>query len=339
HGSRQPRHPQPRARRLLRRVHPLAATGQRLQPRSAHAGDRAGRQEHRQGDREGHPRDRPRLQPEQSGRQHLHHRPTAERRAPPRPRQDGAQHGGGSQGGGAQHPPRRQRRTEDDEERRRHQRGRPPPRRGRGPEDHRRVHPQDRRARQDERVRHPGRVSRPPPEPASGAQARDRGAPNDDARRSSGTSNDATRRAGTSPEAAARGGPKAPSGWRRHRTRVLSACALFGAALLVLWVGLPLLAPAYLVLTLVALQEYATLMNLRGIPIRKRSLWVAAVLTLPASLPVNYPGMEPLIAGVSWREALIALFALYLVGLELANPNRNSLQAVVFTLFGYLYIP
>ncbi len=160
-------------------------------------------------------------------------------------------------------------------------------------------------------------MNRPPPQPGIGP-----GRPTPDA--------PGTARAGATP---------APSGWRRHRTRILAAFAFFAVALLVLWVGLPLLAPAYLVLTLVGLQEYAALMNLRGIPIRKRSLWVAAVLTLPASLPVTYPGMQPLIAGVSWREALIALLALYLVGLELANPNRNSLQTVVFSLFGYLYIP
>ncbi len=125
----------------------------------------------------------------------------------------------------------------------------------------------------------------------------------------------------------------------RHLQRVVSALLALSVTLLVLWAGLPLLAPAYLVLTLVALREYSYMMNLRGIPIRKRSLYVAAVLTLPASLPVTYPGMQPLIAGVSWREALIGLFVVYLMGLEIANPNRNSLNAVVFTLFGYLYIP
>ncbi len=129
------------------------------------------------------------------------------------------------------------------------------------------------------------------------------------------------------------------AGARKHLPRVVSALVAFVVTLLVLWVGLPLLAPTYLILTLVAIQEYTALMNRRGIPIRKRSLWVAAVLTLPASLPISYPGMQPLVAGVSWREALIGLFALYLVALELANPNRNSLQAVVFSFFGYLYIP
>ncbi|MBW7915330.1 MAG: phosphatidate cytidylyltransferase [Trueperaceae bacterium] len=141
------------------------------------------------------------------------------------------------------------------------------------------------------------------------------------------------------PEADAVPGVAEEAGARKHLPRVVSALLAFLVTLLVLWVGLPLLAPTYLILTLVAIQEYTALMNLRGIPIRKRSLWVAAVLTLPASLPISYPGMQPLIAGVSWREALIGLFALYLVALELANPNRNSLQAVVFSFFGYLYIP
>lgn len=125
----------------------------------------------------------------------------------------------------------------------------------------------------------------------------------------------------------------------RHLQRVVSALVALVLALVTLWVGLPLLAPVYIALTLIALSEYSYMMNLRGIPVRKRSLYVAAVLTLPASLPVTYPGMQPLIAGVSWREALIGLFVVYLMGLEIANPNRNSLNAVVFTLFGYLYIP
>ena len=121
--------------------------------------------------------------------------------------------------------------------------------------------------------------------------------------------------------------------------RISSAFAAFVVALAVLWVGLPLLAPVYLALALVALQEYGAMMNLRGIPIRRRSLWVATALTLPASLPVTYPGMEPLFAGISWREALLGLFALYLIVLEVVRPNRNSVFTVVFTLFGYLYIP
>ncbi len=121
--------------------------------------------------------------------------------------------------------------------------------------------------------------------------------------------------------------------------RIVWAFLAFLGALLITWVGLPLLAPVYLVVALLATREYALLMNLRGIPIRKRSLYFATVLTLPASLPVTYPGMQPLFDGVSWREALLGLFAFYLIALEVTRPNQNSMFSVIFTLFGYLYIP
>ncbi len=125
-------------------------------------------------------------------------------------------------------------------------------------------------------------------------------------------------------------------------TRAVFGLLAFLVAVLIMWVGLPLLAPAYLILMLASLREYSLLMNLRGIPIRRRSLYVATVLTLPASLPVTYQGifdMQPLFAGVSWREALLGLLALYLIGLEVVNPNDRSVESVVYSLFGYLYIP
>ncbi len=132
---------------------------------------------------------------------------------------------------------------------------------------------------------------------------------------------------------------KAVVSFGKHRTRVLTALLVFALAVFVVWAGLPLLAPAYLLLTLIAIQEYSALMAVRGIPIRKRSLWVAAILTLPAALPHSYPGMPVLSSGFGWREALLTLFTLYLLALEVSNPNRRSLYAVVFTLFGYIYIP
>lgn len=122
-------------------------------------------------------------------------------------------------------------------------------------------------------------------------------------------------------------------------TRVVVGFLAFFTILFVMWVGLPVLAPVYLIVSLLALREYVLLMNVRNIPIRKRSLWVATILTLPASLPVSYPGMQPLIEGVSWREALLGLFAFYLIALEVIKPNQNSVFSVIFTLFGYLYIP
>jgi len=123
------------------------------------------------------------------------------------------------------------------------------------------------------------------------------------------------------------------------QTRVLGGLAIFTLAMVVLWVGLPLLAPAFVLLCFIAVREYSELMRLRGIPIRQRSLIVAAVLTVPASLPSTYPGMPSLAGGVSWREALLVLFVIYVLVLEVVGPNRNSVNAAGFTIAGYLYLP
>ncbi len=122
-----------------------------------------------------------------------------------------------------------------------------------------------------------------------------------------------------------------------HLTRVTSAFLAFLVTLLVLWVGLPLLGPAYLVLTTIAIQEYATMMSLRGVPVRRRSLWVASALTLPASLPAGHPWMAT-IGDVPWRELLLVGFVLYLLVAEVVTSNRSSLQSLVFTLFGFIWI-
>jgi phosphatidate cytidylyltransferase len=122
-----------------------------------------------------------------------------------------------------------------------------------------------------------------------------------------------------------------------HLARSVSAFLAFLVSLAVLWVGLPLLGPVYLVLTAVAIQEYAAMMALRGVPVRRRSLWVVSALTLPASLPAGHPWMAEL-GGVPWRELLLVGFVLYLLVAEVVTSNRSSLQSLVFTLFGYVWI-
>jgi len=122
-----------------------------------------------------------------------------------------------------------------------------------------------------------------------------------------------------------------------HLQRVTSAFLAFLVTLVVLWVGLPLLGPVYLVLTAIAIQEYATMMALRGVPVRRRSLWVISALTLPASLPAGHPWMAEL-GGVPWRELLLVGFVLYLLVAEVVTSNRSSLHSLVFTLFGYVWI-
>jgi phosphatidate cytidylyltransferase len=119
--------------------------------------------------------------------------------------------------------------------------------------------------------------------------------------------------------------------------RFFSALIAFGAAVVVLWAGLPLLGPIYLALTFIAIQEYTTMMRLRGIPIRRRSMWVATALTLPASLPPSHPWMAPF-GDVPWRELLLLGYVAYLMVREVMTSNRHSLHSLAFTLFGYVWI-
>lgn len=120
--------------------------------------------------------------------------------------------------------------------------------------------------------------------------------------------------------------------------RVLSAFLAFVVAVAMMRVGLPLLAPIYLLITFLAIQEYAAMVSLRGIPVRKRSLWVASALTLPASLPAGHPWMAQY-GDIAWRELLLLGFTLYLLMAEVITSNRSSLHSLMFTLFGYIWIP
>ncbi len=120
-------------------------------------------------------------------------------------------------------------------------------------------------------------------------------------------------------------------------TRIISAFLAFLVTLVVLWAGLPLLGPAYLILTFIAIQEYTAMMQLRGIPIRRRTLWVAAALTLPASLPPSHPWMASF-GDVPWRELLLVGFVVSMLVLEVIASNRYSLHALAFSVLGYVWI-
>ena len=123
------------------------------------------------------------------------------------------------------------------------------------------------------------------------------------------------------------------------RDRILFGLAAFLIALLAIWVGFPLLAPIYLLLSCVGLYEYSRLLKLRGISIQLRSLWLVTALTVPASLPAQILGGHSPIEGLSWRILLLILFVIYVIILKLINPKKYSLSNVVATVLGYVYIP
>lgn len=121
--------------------------------------------------------------------------------------------------------------------------------------------------------------------------------------------------------------------------RIFSALAAFLAAMVVVWAGLPLLGPAYLLLAGTAVFEYAAMMRLRGIHVHRVPLLVATVLTLPAALPAGVPLAFPWSDVVPWRQVVLGLFAFALIATEVARPRRESFVDVTYTLFGYVWIP
>ncbi len=140
--------------------------------------------------------------------------------------------------------------------------------------------------------------------------------------------------------APARTRPRTPrAGGRSAWTRVRTATVLFLLALLVLWVGMPLLVPTYLLLSGVGLFEYAAMTRLRGIRVHRTGLLLMTVALLPAALPEGHALAFPANVGVAGREVLLIGFLMSMLGVALARPPRDALVTAVYTLLGYLWIP
>lgn len=108
-----------------------------------------------------------------------------------------------------------------------------------------------------------------------------------------------------------------------------------------MWFGLPLLVPVYLALALVGVREYAAMVALRDVRVRRKTLWVASVLMVPAALPSSHPWMASLgdWGELPWRTLLLIGLLAYLLIAEVITGNDHSLHSLVFTLFGFLWIP
>jgi phosphatidate cytidylyltransferase len=120
------------------------------------------------------------------------------------------------------------------------------------------------------------------------------------------------------------------------RSRTLSALVALAVLWVVVWAGLPLMIPAVLVVSYLALGEYVGLLRRHDIDVRRNSLLLFAVLILAASYP-NLP-IVPWIGG-SWREVVLTVAVGYLLIVEVIQPGERPLERIVYTLFGLLYIP
>lgn len=120
------------------------------------------------------------------------------------------------------------------------------------------------------------------------------------------------------------------------RTRVLTSVIGFACVALVLWVGLPLLLPALLILSTLGLREYVTMLERQDLDVRRRSLYIAGAAILVASYPHWGDGPWD---GLTWREATLVLALGYLLVVEVISPGERPLERIVYSAFGLLYIP
>lgn len=123
------------------------------------------------------------------------------------------------------------------------------------------------------------------------------------------------------------------------RTRVISGLSGLAVVAVIIWSGLPLLSLTYLGLGIVAINELTKMLEHRGIDVHRKSLILATFLTLPTALPPHHPLALPVIEALDWRIVIPGVLLVYLVAVELWRPSASPIEAIVYSLFGYLYIP
>lgn len=123
------------------------------------------------------------------------------------------------------------------------------------------------------------------------------------------------------------------------RARVVSGLSGLAGVAIVVWAGLPLLSLTYLGLGIVAINELAAMLKHRGIEIHRKSLILAAILTLPVAIPPSHPLGLPTVEALDWRIVIAGVLLVYLVAVELWRPSESPIEAIVYSLFAFLYIP
>lgn len=118
--------------------------------------------------------------------------------------------------------------------------------------------------------------------------------------------------------------------------RVLTSLIGFAVIVLAIWVGWPLLLPALLLVSVLALREYVRMLSRRDLDVRRKSLYGLSALLIVAS----YPGWATAPwSGISWREVALGFAVGYLLVIEVISPGERPLERIVYSLFGLLYVP
>lgn len=122
-------------------------------------------------------------------------------------------------------------------------------------------------------------------------------------------------------------------------SRVASGLLAFVALLTIVWVGTPLVVPVLLLLTVVAVLEYASMLRLRGILVYRTTLLLTIPLLLISAIPAGHT-LQIVPERFLWsREVLLLAFLLAIVAMTSRQPHRNALSTAAYTLLGFAWIP
>ncbi len=130
---------------------------------------------------------------------------------------------------------------------------------------------------------------------------------------------------------------KANEAFQTLPQRFISGILAFGGLVVVMYIGWYALLPLGIFAAVWSLREYRTMLRNKGLSVGDRSIYAYAALLLIGSLP---PQVLPApIAGATWREIVMVIFALHMLVREVTRPAEKALERMVYGLFGMLYIP
>jgi phosphatidate cytidylyltransferase len=130
---------------------------------------------------------------------------------------------------------------------------------------------------------------------------------------------------------------KRKSALRTLPQRVISSIVAFALLVMAVWFNWPL---AWLVAATVSfgLYEYRSMVIKGGLEVGGYSMYVFGLLMVVAST-TDWLRFFTIPVGISWREAILGLYFVYLMVSEVIKPRERALERVAYSMLGVLWIP
>jgi phosphatidate cytidylyltransferase len=119
--------------------------------------------------------------------------------------------------------------------------------------------------------------------------------------------------------------------------RIISSVVAFTLLVVALWFNWPLTG-LVAIICIFGLYEYRNMVIRAGLEVSGYSMYVFSVLMVIAST-TDWLRFFRVPDGISWREALLGLYFVYLLVSEVVRPRERALERVAYSMIGVLWIP